>query len=170
MYIWKRQKYCEILMSEFLLFFFFLNKLSECVFLTTEGKGGQQTSLEHFSKSDKITPWLRSVQNTRCFLPVGNICNCFLVVHSELSMFGEFLTQHLSLSKRQGLSSTIDPKKASQPFFFFRPRFSQWDAADPEFDPKHCKTGESILVLMFNFPKALGTEHHPSCRVCGGRG
>ena len=45
-------------------------------------------------------------------------------------------------------------------------RLSNWT----ELNWTDCKTGESILVSTFNFPKALGTEHHPSCRDCGGRG
>ena len=47
-----------------------------------------------------------------------------------------------------------------------RTRLSDWT----ELNWTDCKTGESILVSTLNFPKALGTEHHPSCRFCWGRG
>lgn len=61
--------------------------------LITEGKEAQQISLEYFSKLDKIKLWLRSVQKTSCFLPVGDIYNIFGCSPLDcLSMFEEFPT------------------------------------------------------------------------------
>ena len=160
MYIGKGKNTVRFWCQKFYLFFLFLKKLPKCIFLTTEGKGSQQTSLEYFSKSDKITLWLRSVQNTRCFLPVGNICN-FFGCSLWLSFYAWGIPHHFSPSKRQSLPSTIDAKKASQPFFFFfcRSRFSQSDVAEPEFDPKHCKTGGLVFPSLSEFSTVYYDPH-----------
>lgn len=142
--------------------------------LITERKEAQQISLEYFSKLDKIKLWLKSVQNIRCFLPIGDIYNIFGCSSLELSFYVWGIPHHLSLSERQGLPLTLDTKKQPVSHFFCRPKFGQSDALAPEFDPKQCKSGKSILVCHIQFPKAVGAGQHltrsvsegGSCRVC----